>query len=122
MSHPLAEKWRQEAEQNERRGLKDLANFARSFADELEAYEEDWTNQLLTLDEAAAESGYHKDHLSLLISQGKIPNAGKKGAPRIRRRDLPRKPRSAPPSHASTTGPQLVQAALTEQGVLPTEA
>lgn len=34
----------------------------------------------------------HADTLRHLVRQEKIPNAGKKGAPRIRRGDLPRKP------------------------------
>jgi hypothetical protein len=120
MSHPLAEKWRHEADHNERRGLKEFANFARSFADELETYEESHASELLTLDEAARESGYSKDHLALLRSQGRIPNAGKKGAPRIARRDLPRKPKTAPP-RTSTGGPNLVGASLAEQGIVPTD-
>ena len=120
--HPLAEKWRQEADQNERRGLKDAAAMARSFADELEAYEESHGSELLTLDEAAKASGYHKDSISRMISEEKIPNAGTKGAPRIARRHLPKKPPSAPVTQTSTSGPQLVQADLTEQGVLPNES
>ncbi len=115
--HPLAEKWRQDADRDEKRGLRDAAAMGRHFADELEAYEADYENEILTLDQAAAESGYSKDHLSLLITQGKLPNAGKKGAPRVRRRDLPRKPRDAPLSPVPALGPQLVQAALAEQGI-----
>jgi hypothetical protein len=115
--HPLAQKWRAEADQNERRGLRELANFARSFADELDAYEESHASELLTLEEAANESGYHKDSISRMISEDKVPNAGTKGAPRVRRRDLPKKPRSAPLSLAPASGPQLVQTALAEQGI-----
>jgi hypothetical protein len=51
-----------------------------------------------------------------MMSEGNLANAGKHGAPRIRRRDLPKKPKS------SSSGPQLVQAALTEQGILPNES
>src|SRR5437660_2481237 len=110
--HPLAQKWRQEADRDEQRGLRDAAAMGRHFADELDAYEKNYENEILTLDQAATESGYSKDHLSWLQSQGRLPNAGKHGAPRVRRRDLPKKPRSAPLSPASASGPQLVQAAL----------
>ena len=48
----------------------------------------------LTLPEAAALSGYSTDHLGRLVREGKIPNAGRPNAPRIRRQDLPRKPSS----------------------------
>ena len=47
----------------------------------------------LSLREAAARSGYSEDHLARLIRQGTIPNAGRRGAPRIRRGDLPRRPK-----------------------------
>ena len=50
-------------------------------------------NTSLTLSEAARESGYSEDYLRHEVSDGKIPNAGRKGSPRILKRDLPRKPR-----------------------------
>lgn len=56
---------------------------------------EDWyRTQLvtpLTLKEAARESGYSESTLQQKIAAGRLPNAGKRGAPRILRRDLPRK-------------------------------
>lgn len=47
---------------------------------------------LLTLEEAAERSGYSRDHLGRLVREGKLPNAGRRGSPRIRVGDLPRKP------------------------------
>jgi len=47
----------------------------------------------LTLSEAALESGYSESHLRHRISDGEIQNAGRKGSPRIRRGDLPKKMR-----------------------------
>ena len=91
----------------------DLPAFWRSRADELERYASpaaeafrmaaaeliaalrEAANAELTLDEAAAESGYSKRTLRQLVSVGSIPNAGRKGAPRIRRSDLPRKAKAA---------------------------
>lgn len=58
--------------------LNDLANVNQSEADEL-----------LTLRAAASWCGYSVEHLARLIRQGRLPNAGRKGAPRIRMRDLP---------------------------------
>ena len=46
----------------------------------------------LTLMEAAQLSGYSADHLGRLVREGEIPNAGRPGAPRLARRDLPTKP------------------------------
>jgi hypothetical protein len=50
----------------------------------------------LSLAEAAHESGYSRDHLGREIRAGRIPNAGKRNAPRIERRHLPRKLGSLP--------------------------
>ncbi len=61
-------------------------------AKKLEATLESYQTKALSLAEAARESGYSKDGLARLVRERKIPNAGRKNAPRIRRRDLPRKP------------------------------
>jgi hypothetical protein len=47
---------------------------------------------MLKLSDAAAVSGYSRDHLARLLREGKLPNTGRKGAPRIRITDLPRRP------------------------------
>jgi len=63
-----------------------------------------WDRTTLTLREAARESGYSADHLGALVRDGEIPNAGRKGAPRIRRADLPVKaPSSSPEARPSET-------------------
>jgi hypothetical protein len=49
--------------------------------------------EALTLDQAAAESGYTYSALEKMMRRGELQNVGKKGAPRVRRGDLPRKPR-----------------------------
>ena len=48
--------------------------------------------EVLTLGQAAEESGYSVEYLGRKVRSGDIANAGKPGAPRIRRADLPRKP------------------------------
>ena len=52
-------------------------------AAELEAALRQEDDTLLTLTEAARESGYSADHLGRLVRDGKIPNTGRPGAPRI---------------------------------------
>lgn len=49
----------------------------------------DSEDALLTLAEASLRSGYSPDHIARLIREGKIPNAGRRGAPRVRAGDLP---------------------------------
>jgi len=48
-------------------------------------------DETLSLVEAARVSGFTADHLGHLIKTEKIPNYGRKGAPRIKRSDLPLK-------------------------------
>ncbi len=91
-SHPLAAEWRTRAASLTAWGAAGVACGWELAAHELEADEQARDLEGLTLTEAAEESGYTRDHLSRLISDGVIPNAGKKRAPRISLRDLPRKP------------------------------
>lgn len=60
---------------------------ARILADALQAE----ADELLTLSSAAEESGYSERRLRELLASGGIPQAGRKGAPRIRRSDLPKR-------------------------------
>lgn len=46
-------------------------------------------DEALTLTEAARECGYSPDHLGREVRAGRLPNAGRHNAPRIRRADLP---------------------------------
>ena len=48
--------------------------------------------ETLTIAQAAAESGYCKEHLRRLVREEEIPNAGRPNAPRIRRANVPIKP------------------------------
>src|SRR5690606_5550486 len=56
--------------------------------EELEAEQAAFDNEALTLAEAERESPYTADWLGKLIKQGKLPNAGRKNAPRVLRRHL----------------------------------
>lgn len=49
-------------------------------------------DDVITLEEASRVGGYSVDHLQRLVALGTIPQAGRKGAPRIRRSDVPSKP------------------------------
>ena len=85
-------KWAAEGEVlGRRRAQVDGAGLRREvladFADVMEADAGD----VLNLREAAEESGYSADHLGRLVREGKVPNAGRPNAPKIRRADLPRK-------------------------------
>jgi hypothetical protein len=88
-------KWANEAEVMQRRGV--IVNGTRLLAEVLADFQEVMSAQsdaLLTLEEAALRSGYSVEHLGRLLRVGRVPNAGRKGAPRVKLGDLPRKPAS----------------------------
>ncbi|MDO8500457.1 MAG: hypothetical protein Q7S20_01280 [Gemmatimonadaceae bacterium] len=89
----LAKHWRQDAETLERYDSQ-LAGVCRGHADELDAALRSVADDALDLATAAHESGYSRDRLRHMLAEGAIPNAGRKGSPRIRRGDLPSKSRA----------------------------
>ena len=61
------------------------------------------SDELLTLGQAAEESGYSTDHLSRLVRRGKLPDRrppGSHGRVLLRRSDLPHKPSARHPKDA----------------------
>ena len=80
--------WRTQAKALRRYGGETPAVALESCAAELETTLRERDETTLSLTEAARESGYSADHLG---RDGKIPNAGRPGAPRIARSHLPRK-------------------------------
>ena len=88
----LAKRWSAEAESLSRWGDDRGASILRVCAAELSAEVRAQDDEELTITAAAAASGYSADHLRALVASGEIPNAGRKGSPRIYRKDLPRKP------------------------------
>jgi hypothetical protein len=77
-------------------GDPDSARLWQIAAAELERALEALGEETLSLAEAARVSGYTADHLGGLVKRGIIPNAGRRGAPRIRRQDLPSKKPNGP--------------------------
>lgn len=97
-SDPLSDlvaNWRDRAESGEaERAMVDRASVYRRVADELERAREKRAQPLLSVEQAAAESGYSETHIRRLLRNATLPNAGQKHTPRVRRADLPRKPGS----------------------------
>ncbi len=91
----LPDRWRSDAEVLRRCGHERTADLCDLHAQELERAVRAHEMELITIGEAAAESGYSKSHLYSLLSEGSLSNAGTKGAPRVMRRDLPKKARPA---------------------------
>lgn len=86
----LPHTWRQRALQlREWAASEESARLWERAAAELERALATTGSEVLTLPEAARLSGLTAGYLGDLIRAGKLPNAGRKGAPRIRRVDLP---------------------------------
>lgn len=92
----VARDWRTQVLSLRAWGASAQANVLEHAAEQLEQAIADEGRTILTLHEAAAESGYSAEHLARLIRHGKIPNVGRRHAPRVRRGDLPRKPHVLP--------------------------
>ena len=92
----LLEKWEAEAVTMERYADVRGAAVCRLHVAELRDAIGVEQDQVLTLAEAALEGGYPEDHIRHMIGDGRLRNAGVKGAPRIRRADVPRRPNGRP--------------------------
>jgi len=93
----LLAQWRSDATTIRDYGGKDSADAVERCADQLEETMRDEKDESLSLAEASAECGYSVSHLRRLARDGQLVNVGKKGAPRVRRGDLPRKPSAQQP-------------------------
>jgi hypothetical protein len=91
-THHLPQSWRERAAELRRYGADAQACTLEHAAAELEAVEREHEGKLLSIEEAAQESGYSEEHLRRLVREGAVPNAGRRGKPLIRLKDLPRKP------------------------------
>ncbi len=84
----IVSEWRAEAVLLTRRGLEREARMIESFARDLEQRVKMWLDELLTLEDAAAEVNATYDGLRKRIARGDLPNSGRRGCPKIRRADL----------------------------------
>jgi hypothetical protein len=98
--------WRERAETLRTYGDPNSARLWDIAAVELERALEVFAGETLSLRDAARESGFTADHLGALVKRGKIPNAGRKGAPRIHRHDLP--PNKRPGGRGRPSRPKSV--------------
>jgi predicted urease superfamily metal-dependent hydrolase len=103
---PIIDRWRnQDAPMLRLRGAVEAAATTEALANELERLAEQHTKEVLTFDQAADESGYSADHIARLVAEGRLQNVGERGAPRVLRGQLPKKP---PPKPASRERPDLL--------------
>lgn len=75
----------------------------------------------VTLREASRIGGYAVDSLQRMVAQGKLPNVGRKGRPRIPRLSVPVKPgfgvcELRPSEHPRSVSPTAVVASVIKRG------
>jgi hypothetical protein len=87
----LVIEWRVRGEQLKYEGSNEAAHTRALCAAELEASLKNRDNEILSIADAARESGYNEEYLRRLLRTHAELNVGRAGKPRIRRRDLPRK-------------------------------
>ena len=109
--------WRRQAKALRRYGGETPAVALESCAAELETTLRERDETTLSLTEAARESGYSADHLGRLVRDGRIPNVGRPGAPRIARKHLPRKAAAVPrlvrgPGQREVSSRQIVESVI----------
>lgn len=98
--------WRERADYLREYGDPNSARLWLLAAVELERALEVFGAETLSLTEAAEVSGYSAGYLGSLVKRRTIPNAGRKGAPRIRRADVPLKRPNGPGRPARPTQEQ----------------
>jgi hypothetical protein len=112
----LAAGWRKEAAMLERLGLAREARMVQTFASDLEQRLREWELQELTLEQAAGETGLKYDTVQRKIASGELPNAGRKGAPLVRRCDLYGGGSSAPQLVTESGEPDIAAEVLLARG------
>lgn len=98
--------WRDEAETLRRRGAAAQAVVLESCAEELGSALQQQHDELLSIKEAAVESGYSEETLRRKVRNGELPaerSNGKKSHVKLRRGDLPTKPIRRKGAYASPT-------------------
>ena len=88
----LVKQWRDEhATLLRRYGDERGAQICEYHAAQLEEALDEHESELLSIAEASEQSGYSQSYLYHAVQDGALPNAGRRGAPSIRRADLPKR-------------------------------
>ena len=121
VTNPIADavsEWRRHAGTFREHAQEPVAIAYERCAEHLEILLSEYTTALLTLKEASALGGYSEDHLGRMVREKKIRNAGRTGAPRIRRADVPTKPGYVAPASSTTElGIEQIVRSVIDEGV-----
>lgn len=103
----LVDQWRNTALSLSAYGADSHAAALNRCAKELEEALTEADDATVNLTQAAELSGYSADHLGKLVREGKIPNAGRENAPRIRVGDVPKKATAVVPLRVASADNQF---------------
>ncbi len=88
----IAARWTSQLELFRRhRALVDGAALVEDFLGDIERLSSLEAHEVLTIPQASLRSGYSAEHLRRLVREGKLANVGRKHAPRVLARNLPRR-------------------------------
>jgi hypothetical protein len=94
LTNGLAFQWEKDAQLLAQYGSPQQADVLRHCSQKLFEVIKSEKEVLLTLTLASQVSGYSADHLGRMVGDGKLTNYGRKGSPKLRLGDLPKKPRA----------------------------
>ena len=94
----LIERWTLDAERARTLGCDNAATVLEVCTRELAAALDAYMLEPISLYQAADETGYSYSAIQKGVASGDIPNVGKKGSPKVRRCDLPKKAQPQPVS------------------------
>lgn len=114
--YPLTDDFRATAKKLAASGAADIAVVWELAAERADAYFRAHALEELTLARASEESGYSISQISRLLTSGTIQNVGKKGAPRVSRGSLPKKPQKFRVRSSTNDEPDLVGRAFRQRG------
>jgi len=93
-------------------GCTELASAVERMAAEFQNSRHQEAQVALTLEEASQIGGYSASHIGRLVRSGKIPNAGRTGAPRVAYADVPRKSLASASVQRQVDAKQIVRLAI----------
>ena len=105
----IAAAWQREARLLSKRGAITQGELMAALASELSEGIDAWESEVLTIREAAEESGLSYSTLQQYLARDVLPNAGEPGSPRIRRKDLPNRGARRPVKGPDVAGELLLR-------------
>jgi hypothetical protein len=116
LTNELASQWEKDAHLLAQYGSPQQAEVLRHCSRKLFELIKSEKDVLLTLTLASQLSGYSADHLGRMVGDGKLTNYGRKGSPKLRLGDLPKKPRAVVAANSGGYTPNADARSIVSRG------